>query len=313
MPREKKETREGLNVVEINPGVGSTSIALKELGIPIKSKDVVESNGQKTRMYNRIHGEEHEPMSISEYRLPEDRQIDIMSFGSPMKGFSGPVRESEISDIWQIARMVIELPYEQRPKNIIFDSEDGMISKMNKPEFKKFSGFMDTLGYDTLTMPLRGKDFGGVEENSRVFTLLAKRDEGTSFDFDNLERNESKKYNDILEKHTDVDDRFFLKPSSNFIDRAQREGMGVGEKDTFVKHGIVSVDDGQLRPDKNRMDKHGQKQSARFLTPRENFRRKGVGDESFDRLLLNGDKDLDELIEGSANVDTLKAIFKELF
>lgn len=316
MPRDKRESKvpeDGLNIVELSPGAGSVSIALKDLGIPIKFQGVVEHDSKKTRMYGKIHDKRVEPTSISEYRLPEDRQIDILSFGSPRQEFSGLGRQESVSDVWQTARMVGEVPYERRPKTIMFENGDGILGRLSKPSFTRFKEQMDALGYDTLTMPLRGKDFGGVDTESRVFTLLAKRDEGIEFDFHKLKKDTSKTYDDILEPHESVHDKFFIKPSSNFIERTDKKGLGITDNESVVKDGIVRVDDGLLRPDKSRYDKFGQKRNARFLTPKENFRKKGISDEYFDKISLQKDISLEELVGDSLNVDTLKAVFTELF
>lgn len=331
-PNDVTIPKEGLNTVELFAGQGSPSIAMKDLGIPVKSNEVVEWDNKKVNIYNDLHGTNYESSSVTDYHLPTDKVTDIVFTGSPCTSFStiGKREGGELGSgtpsslMWETTRMVEELPFEGRPKVIMFENVDGMISKSNKKNYQTYLSHMDDLGYDTVYNSFKASDYGGVQHRPRVYTMHVKRGENISFDFNNMPQDKSKVFGDIMEQHDLVDDKFFVKPSQKWV--SDRIGTYLKVKtpedklQTITKKqqrgnnaGMIAVDDGILRPGKSVFDVNGQKQNLRFLTPREQYRATGISDEWFDKIQHHSLLNLEAAIGDTMSVDVLKSILTELY
>ena len=76
---------EKIQILELFGGIGSPRVALRNIGVPIKSIDYVEIDEKAVRSYNAMFEKEldHSPQTVVGWNL----QPDILIHGSPLSGF----------------------------------------------------------------------------------------------------------------------------------------------------------------------------------------------------------------------------------
>lgn len=77
---------EKIQILELFGGIGSPRVALRNIGVPIKSIDYVEIDEKAVRSYNAMFEKEldHSPQTVVGWNL----QPDILIHGSPCQDFS---------------------------------------------------------------------------------------------------------------------------------------------------------------------------------------------------------------------------------
>lgn len=75
-----------LQILELFGGIGSPRVALRNLGIPVKSIDYVEIDEKAVRSYNAIFNNElpYKAQDVKGWNL----RVDVLIHGSPCQDFS---------------------------------------------------------------------------------------------------------------------------------------------------------------------------------------------------------------------------------
>lgn len=75
-----------LQILELFGGIGSPRVALREMGIPVKSIDYVEIDEKAVRSYNAIFRDElpYKTQDVRDWNL----KPDVLIHGSPCQDFS---------------------------------------------------------------------------------------------------------------------------------------------------------------------------------------------------------------------------------
>lgn len=141
-----------LQILELFGGIGSPRVALKNLGVPVKSIDYVEIDEKAVRSYNAMFADEleYKTQSVVGWNL----KPDILIHGSPCQDFSiaghqkgaDEGSETRSSLMWETVH-IIEQMGEWKPKVVIWENVKNVLSKHMKHNFDRYLSYMQMLGY----------------------------------------------------------------------------------------------------------------------------------------------------------------------
>ena len=180
-----------LQILELFGGIGSPRVALKNLGVPVKSIDYVEIDEKAVRSYNAMFADEleYKTQSVVGWNL----KPDILIHGSPCQDFSiaghqkgaDEGSETRSSLMWETVH-IIEQMGEWKPKVVIWENVKNVLSKHMKHNFDRYLSYMQMLGYTNNYEILNAMDFGLPQARQRVFTVSIL--DGEAFDFDLMKK-----------------------------------------------------------------------------------------------------------------------------
>ena len=123
-----------IKILELFGGIGSPRIALRNLGVPVKSIDYVEIDEKAVRSYNAMFRND------LDYKAQDvrgwDLKPDILIHGSPCQDFSiagkqkgaDPGSETRSSLMWETVNIVQNMGV-WRPRIIIWENVKNVLSK----------------------------------------------------------------------------------------------------------------------------------------------------------------------------------------
>lgn len=184
-----------LQILELFGGIGSPRVALKNLGIPVKSIDYVEIDEKAVRSYNAMFADEmkYDVQTVVGW----NRKPDILIHGSPCQDFSiaghqkGADEDSgtRSSLMWETVH-IIEQMNEWKPKVVIWENVKNVTSKHMVHNFKRYLSYMEHLGYKNSFRLLDAREYGLPQARQRVFTVSHLN--GKPFDFDWMQQKQMK-------------------------------------------------------------------------------------------------------------------------
>lgn len=265
-----------LQILELFGGIGSPRVALKNLGVPVKSIDYVEIDEKAVRSYNAMFADElaYKTQSVVGWNL----KPDILIHGSPCQDFSiaghqkgaDEGSQTRSSLMWETIH-IIEQMGEWKPKVVIWENVKNVLSKHMKHNFEKYLSYMKMLGYTNNYEVLDARNFGLPQARQRVFTVSVLGDE--VFDFDLMKRKPMKRIELFLEKQ--VDDCYLVTQPSVYSVIGHK---GI-RRTTVIKEYANTITTRQDRTPAQVIDLGGGK--YRYLTELECWRLQGYSDEDF--------------------------------
>lgn len=266
-----------IKLLELFGGIGAPRVALRNIGVPVKSLDYVEIDQQAVRSYNAMFEKDlaYKPQSVVGWNY----QPDILIHGSPCQDFSiaGHQRggeegsETRSSLMWETIRIVQNMGA-WRPRYIVWENVPNVTSRYMRPNFERYIRELKDLGYTSSWDCLNAMDFGLPQLRKRVIVVSWQK--GTEFPFDKLTHRPMADIHGFLE--TNVPDRYTVcQPSLlAMIGRKGISRLDVIDKfcytirtrqDQAPNAGVVPLPDGKYR----------------FLTERECWRLNGYWDSDF--------------------------------
>ena len=265
-----------LQILELFGGIGSPRVALKNLGVPVKSIDYVEIDEKAVRSYNAMFADElaYKTQSVVGWNL----KPDILIHGSPCQDFSiaghqkgaDEGSETRSSLMWETVH-IIEQMGEWKPKVVIWENVKNVLSKHMKHNFERYLSYMKMLGYTNNYEVLDARDFGLPQARQRVFTVSVLDDE--AFDFGIMKRKPMKDIQQFLEEK--VDDCYLVTQPSVYSVIGKK---GI-RRATIIKEYANTITTRQDRTPAQVIDLGGGK--YRYLTELECWRLQGYSDEDF--------------------------------
>lgn len=178
-----------IKILELFGGIGSPRIALRNIGIPVKSIDYVEIDAKAVRSYNAMFAKElkYKTQSVVGW----DLKPDILIHGSPCQDFSiagkqqgaDPGTETRSSLMWETIRIIQQMG-EWRPRYVIWENVKNVLSRHMIHNFNRYLSEMQKMGYSNSFEVLDARDFGLPQARERVFTISTLT--GGPFRFDDL-------------------------------------------------------------------------------------------------------------------------------
>lgn len=137
--------------------------------------------------------------------------------------------------LWECAK-AIEI---KRPKYLLMENVKALVSDKFMPDFTRWLGWLDSMGYSTFVQVLNAKDYGVPQNRERVFAVSILGDATyyfpTPFKLD-------RRLKDVLED--DVDESFYLSDDriQSIIDHCERkQAEGCGFKPNFQTGGVLAA------------------------------------------------------------------------
>lgn len=265
-----------LQILELFGGIGSPRVALKNLGIPVKSIDYVEIDEKAVRSYNAMFADEleYKTQSVVGWNL----KPDILIHGSPCQDFSiaghqkgaDEGSETRSSLMWETVH-IIEQMGEWKPKVVIWENVKNVLSKHMRHNFDRYLSYMQMLGYANNYEVLDARNFGLPQARQRVFTVSILG--GEAFDFDLMKRKPMENIQDFLEEK--VDDCYLVtQPSVYYV--IGKKGI---RRATIIKEYANTITTRQDRTPAQVIDLGNGR--YRYLTELECWRLQGYSDEDF--------------------------------
>ncbi|MGN0362611.1 MAG: DNA cytosine methyltransferase [Bilifractor sp.] len=265
-----------LQILELFGGIGSPRVALKNLGVPVKSIDYVEIDEKAVRSYNAMFADElgYKTQTVVGWNL----KPDILIHGSPCQDFSiaghqkgaDEGSETRSSLMWETVH-IIEQMGEWKPKVVIWENVKNVLSKHMKHNFNRYLSYMQMLGYTNNYEILDARNFGLPQARQRVFTVSILG--GEAFDFDLMRRKPMENIQDFLEEK--VDDCYLVTQPSVYSVIGKK---GI-RRATVIKEYANTITTRQDRTPAQVIDLGGGK--YRYLTELECWRLQGYSDEDF--------------------------------
>lgn len=195
------EAGKKLQILELFGGIGSPRVALKNMGIPVKSIDYVEIDENAVRSYNAMFADEmkYDIQTVVGWNL----KPDILIHGSPCQDFSiaghqkggDEGSETRSSLMWETIH-IIEQMGEWKPKVVIWENVKNVTSKYMVHNFNRYLKYMEHLGYKNSFRLLDAREYGLPQQRQRVFTVSHLG--GEAFDFDLMEKRPMQNIDDFL-------------------------------------------------------------------------------------------------------------------
>lgn len=178
-----------IQILELFGGIGSPRIALRNLGIPVKSIDYVEIDRKAVRSYNAMFHEDlkYKAQDVRGWNL----KPDILIHGSPCQDFSiaGYQRgadegsETRSSLMWETVHIIQQMG-DWKPRYVIWENVKNVLSKYMVGNFNMYLQEMAKMGYSNSFEILDARDFGLPQARQRVFTISVLGN--NPFDFSDL-------------------------------------------------------------------------------------------------------------------------------
>lgn len=273
-----------LQILELFGGIGAPRIALRNLGIPIKSIDYVEIDEKAVRSYNAIFAEElsYTPQNVIGWNL----KPDILIHGSPCQDFSIAGHQKGADEnsatrsslMWETLRIIQNMG-SWKPKIVIWENVKNILSKYMIHNFKKYLDSLNELGYVNSYEILDARDFGLPQARKRVFTVSVLGDK--PFDFSAMKRTAMKNIDDFLEN---IVPAYYLVTQPSMLNRITDGDSVFNGRVQVIKNYAMTITCKQMRcPNSGVIDlRNGH---FRYLTEKECWRLQGYADTDFEAAL----------------------------
>lgn len=274
-----------LQILELFGGIGSPRIALRNIGVPVKSIDYVEIDEKAVRSYNAMFAKElpNKTQSVAGWNL----KPDILIHGSPCQDFSiaghqkgaDEGTETRSSLMWETIYIIQQMGA-WKPRFVIWENVKNVLSKHMIHNFNRYLSEMEKLGYTNSFEVLDARKFGLPQARERVFTISCL--DGTYFNFDNLIRTPMKNISEFL---TDIygEEHIVTQPSMIKLINGKSDSAFNGRVDIIKDH-CHTITCKQMRSPNSGVIDLGNG-TYRYLTERECWRLQGYSDTDYENAL----------------------------
>lgn len=269
-----------IRILELFGGIGSPRIALRNLGIDVKSIDYVEIDPDAVRSYNAMFADHirYVPQNVIGWNL----MPDILIHGSPCQDISiaghqmgaDPGSDTRSSLMWETVRIIRQMGL-WRPRIIIWENVKNVLSKTMIKNYNAYCTELSKMGYTSTHAVLDARDFGIPQFRERCFTVSVLS--GDPFTFDDLIRSRMRNISDYLEPNDQVPDSYTVTQPS-VIRCIGASGI---RRATIIHDYAYTITTRQDRTPAQVIDCGNGR--YRYLTERECWRLQGYSDQDFER------------------------------
>ena len=273
-----------LQILELFGGIGSPRVALRNLGVPVKSIDYVEIDEKAVRSYNAMFKEdlEYRTQSVVKWNL----KPDILIHGSPCQDFSiaghqkgaDEGSETRSSLMWETIHIIEQMGV-WKPRYVIWENVKNVRSKHMIHNHNRYMTEMKRLGYTSNFALLDARDFGLPQARQRYFTISIIGNE--KFEFDDLIKTKMRPLEDFLD--SEYEDKHIVTQQSMIDKIGPGDGLFNGRVQ-IIKDYAMTITCKQMRcPNSGVIDIGNGK--YRYLTERECWRLQGYEDIDYEKAL----------------------------
>lgn len=300
-----------LQILELFGGIGSPRVALREMGIPVKSIDYVEIDEKAVRSYNAIFRKElpYKTQDVKGWNL----RPDILIHGSPCQDFSIAGRQggaepgsgTRSSLMWETIKIVQNMGI-WKPRIIIWENVKNVRSRYMVHNHERYMAELAKLGYTSSYALLDARDFGLPQARKRVFTVSILGNK--KFDFQKMKQKPMASISGFLEQGP-VDDYYRVKAPSMV--------EAIGKTGTIKRLPIIQDYCWTITERPDRAPGSGclpiTNGQYRYLTERECWRLQGYSDDDYEAAAqVNSRRTLYRQAGNSIPVPIFKSMFKAI-
>ncbi|WP_296813843.1 DNA cytosine methyltransferase [uncultured Megasphaera sp.] len=300
-----------LKILELFGGIGSPRIALRNIGVPVKSIDYVEVDEKAVRSYNAMFRDDlaYTSQDVRGWNL----KPDILIHGSPCQDFSiagrqqgaDPGSETRSSLMWETINIVRNMGV-WRPRIIIWENVKNVLSRHMVRNYQRYVLELSKLGYVSNYAVLNAMDFGLPQRRERVFTISTLS--GREFDFSKMHRMDTLPIKLFLETGP-VDDYYTITAPSMI--RAIGKTNCIRRIPVITNYCYTITERPDRAPGSGCLPIGGGK--YRYLTERECWRLQGYSDDDFaSAAAVNTRRTLYKQAGNSIPVTIFESMFKEI-
>lgn len=219
-----------IRLIELFAGVGTQSMALRDIGADFERYRVVEFDKYAMNSYNAIHGTNFEPTDIRNVKsedlgiVDKDKYEYLMFYSFPCTDLSLSGKRQGMSKgsgtrsglLWEVERLLDESAdravkegknkTEYLPQILIMENVSQVHNSANKFDWDSWLEKLKSLGYSSVYKDLNSRDFNIPQNRVRCFMVSILGDFTYNFP---TPPGLNKGLKDILEK--DVDRKFYVK------------------------------------------------------------------------------------------------------
>lgn len=184
MPKVKIENQ--IRLIELFAGYGSQAMALRNLGADFETYRVVEFDKYAIDSYNAIHGTKFPTTDICDVKGIDlgiedvGRFIYLLTYSFPCTDLSVAGRMAGMAEgsgtrsslLWEVKRILGELhEMNTLPQILLMENVPAIHSEENKPHFRKWLDFLESIGYSSYCQDLNASDYGVAQNRERTFVV----------------------------------------------------------------------------------------------------------------------------------------------
>lgn len=243
------------------------------------------------------------------------KSVDLLTYSFPCQGLSianmgrdQGIKENSHSTsnlIWQIRRILLDAESKSinLPKFLLMENVKNLTSKKHKEDYKRWTDFLRTLGYETCTTVLNGLEHGSLQKRERVFAISVLKPLNKIDDeefaklmkqkFNNVLDSSSRKqkYKKILNSSTDEEIVMAIPNGTDSRKRMAEQNVDLNKrwigKDGWIFNTLTTKQDrhpniGMIEIPEN--FRSSEKLSKRFITTREAYQIMGFNSEDYSNV-----------------------------
>lgn len=178
-----------IKVNELFSGIGAFRKALQRIGIPHEVVGISEIDKYAIRSYEAMYGKTRNYGDIS--KVDKLDYADLWTYGFPCQDLSaaglqkGIIQGQTRSGLLYEVQRLLEVAKEndELPKYLILENVKPLVGKKFLPEFERWIGWLDELGFNTYWKVMKASDFGIPQKRERVFAVSIRKDIDKGFSF----------------------------------------------------------------------------------------------------------------------------------
>lgn len=175
--------RKPLRLIELFAGIGSQSMALRDIGAEYEAYRVVEFDKYAVASYNAIFGTDFTVIDIRDVKgedlgiVDTDKYDYLLTYSFPCQSLSVAGKGEGMAKgdntrsglLWEVERLLNEV--ENLPQILLMENVPQVHGKKNIDDFKQWISFLESKGYSNYWQDLNAKDFGVAQSRNRCFMV----------------------------------------------------------------------------------------------------------------------------------------------
>ena len=184
--RDDIEITKPIRLIELFAGYGSQAMALERIGANFEHYRVVEFDKPAIKSYNAVHGTDFPDLDIRNVHgedleiMDRDKYTYLMTYSFPCTDISVAGQQKGFAEdsgtrsalLWEVKRILEELKeLHCLPDILLMENVVAIHSEENKPHLRKWTDFLEEIGYTSYMQDLNASDYGVAQNRDRTFIL----------------------------------------------------------------------------------------------------------------------------------------------
>ena len=165
---------------------GSQAMALERLGVDFEQYRMFEIDEFAVKSYNAVHGTDFPVTDICKVTaddmgiVDKDKYEYIFTYSFPCTDISvagqqkGMAKDSGTRSalLWEVQRILDELKEtDSLPQILLMENVAAIVSHINAPHLRKWTDYLQSLGYTSYGQILNASDYGVAQNRERYFLV----------------------------------------------------------------------------------------------------------------------------------------------